>query len=140
MKATHVPVFSLVNETAPADPAVAQRHFAARLAVETDPSDVEADLGKGVPLVVVDARRRDSYEQEHVPGAISLPYRTISPETTSSFPKGVTVVVYCAGVYCNASTKAAVRLAALGFPVKEMIGGLDGWKVEGFPTRSGALP
>jgi rhodanese-related sulfurtransferase len=41
-------------------------------------------------------------------------------------------VVYCAGPHCNGATKAAVRLARLGRPVKEMIGGITGWQDEGF--------
>ena len=32
----------------------------------------------------------------------------------------------------DASTKAALRLAELGRPVKEMIGGTTGWIDEGF--------
>jgi rhodanese-related sulfurtransferase len=38
------------------------------------------------------------------------------------------------GPGCNGSTRAAARLAALGFQVKELIGGLEYWKREGYPT------
>ena len=41
-------------------------------------------------------------------------------------------MVYCAGPHCNGANKAAVRLATLGYPVKEMIGGVMGWLDEGF--------
>jgi rhodanese-related sulfurtransferase len=41
-------------------------------------------------------------------------------------------VVYCAGPHCNATEKAAIRLAKLGRPVKKMIGGITGWLDEGF--------
>ena len=44
-------------------------------------------------------------------------------------------VVYCDGVGCNASTSAALKMAKLGFTVKELIGGLDWWKKSGFPTE-----
>jgi len=37
-----------------------------------------------------------------------------------------------AGPHCNATEKAAVRLAKLGRPVKKMIGGVTGWLDEGF--------
>jgi rhodanese-related sulfurtransferase len=40
--------------------------------------------------------------------------------------------VYCAGPHCNGADKAAVRRARLGRPVKKMIGGIAGWKDEGF--------
>lgn len=129
------PRFSLVLETPAADPETAQRHFAAKLSVETDPSDVYADLQKGhTGFVVVDARSPEAYAACRVPGAVNLPYRRISPETTAEFSPDRVVVVYCAGPACNASTKAALRLSALGFRVKEMIGGLEYWRREGYPV------
>jgi hypothetical protein len=45
----------------------ALRHFVARLAFETDVSDVAADLTAGVPgTVVVDSRNAESWRQGHV--------------------------------------------------------------------------
>ena len=41
------------------------------------------------------------------------------------------MVTYCCGPGCNSSTKAALRLASLGFRVKELIGGLEYWLREG---------
>lgn len=49
-------------------------------------------------------------------------------------------VVYCAGPHCNGANKAALRLARLGRPVKEMIGGVTGWTEEGFPFATGPEP
>jgi rhodanese-related sulfurtransferase len=125
--------FSLVLEHPPASPEEAQRHFLARLAVETDPFDVRADLDRGVPIVLIDPRPNDAYRRCHVEGAISLPYRTISRETTAALPEHAALVTYGWGPACNAGTKAAERLSALGFRVKEMIGGLEYWRHEGHP-------
>ena len=50
----------------------------------------------------------------------------------SVYPADTTFVVYCAGPHCNGANKAAVRLARLGYGVKEMIGGVTGWLDEGF--------
>jgi rhodanese-related sulfurtransferase len=50
-------------------------------------------------------------------------------------PKEKVIVVYCWGVACNAATKAAMRLSALGFRVKEMIGGIEYWRREGGPVE-----
>ncbi len=131
------PRFSLVLETPPAAPAVAEAHFAARLAFETDPSDVKADLDKGdAPFVVVDCRSATSFAAGHVPGALNLPYRTIAPETTEHL-RGKALVTYCTSWHCNASTKGALRLARLGFQVKEMTGGMAGWRHEGYPVATG---
>ena len=133
------PSFSSVLETPAAAPAEAQAHFAARLAVETDPSDVHADLAKGVEgFVVVDARSADQYAACHVPGALSLPYRQIRAETTADLPPDAVIVVYCWGPACNAATKAGARLAALGFRVKEMIGGIEYWRREGYAVEGTA--
>ena len=134
-------VMSSVLETPAADPADAARHFAARLAHETDPSDVHADLGRGVTgFVLVDCRSAEDYAAGHVPGAVSLPYRALSPESAERLSREPTYVVYDAGLFDNACTKAALRLAALGFRVKEMMGGLAGWKAEGYPLATGPTP
>ena len=37
----------------------------------------------------------------------------------AEFPKDRLLVVYCWGPGCNGATKAAVKLSALGFSVKE---------------------
>src|SRR5215208_2203286 len=101
-------------------------------AAETDPSDVHLDLERGNDgITVIDARGADAFAQCHVPGAISLPHRTISESTTAGLSRYRTLVVYCWGPGCNAATKAAAKLAALGFRVKEMIGGLEYWRREG---------
>lgn len=112
-------------------------HFATKLGVETDPSDVHADLKDGAAdFIVVDTRSEDAYVRAHVPGAIHLPHAAIDKETAAHFvPEGKTVVAYCWGSYCNGADKAAAQLAALGYPVKIMIGGIDGWRHEDLPIE-----
>lgn len=135
------PRFSAVLETPAAEPSAAAAHFASRLAFETDPSDVYADLAKGLAgIVVLDTRRAESYAKAHVPGSRNVPYRTITAESTAAWDRKATYVTYCAGVGCNASTKGAARLAALGFKVKEMLDGVHGWQAEGFPVVTGNEP
>src|SRR3546814_9628693 len=68
----------------------------------------------------------------HVPGAISIPYRKIIESKMAAYPAETLFVVYCDGVHCNGATRGAIRLAALGRPVKKMVGGLHGWELEGF--------
>ncbi len=130
--ATH----SFVLEHAPAEPAEAERHFLAKLAFETDPADVHLDLERRYPgIVVLDTRSPDAYARCHIPGALNLPTRSISPETTASLPRDQVIVTYCWGPGCNGSTKAAAKLAALGFRVKEMLGGIGYWRKEGLPVE-----
>lgn len=127
---------SFVLEHPAATPDAAARHFLARLSVETDASDVHADLERGVRrIVVVDARSPQHFAECHIPGATSLPHRTITRETTAHLPTDACIVTYCWGPGCNAATKGAARLAALGFQVKEMIGGLEYWRREGYAAE-----
>jgi rhodanese-related sulfurtransferase len=124
----------LANSTA--DPSDANNHFRSKLSFETDPSDVYHDItNKILGLVVVDARTPETYARGHVPGAINLPHRTIDSSTTVSLPRDKVFVTYCDGVFCNASTKAAAKLTALGFRVKEMLDGMEGWRKEGYPVE-----
>lgn len=134
--AQHAPRFSLVREFEAAAPDVARAHFASRLAFETDPADLAADLAKGLTgIVVIDARAPADFEAEHVASAMSLPHRTISMDTTAVLSKDALYITYCWGPGCNGSTRAALRLSALGFRVKELIGGIEYWKRDGYPTE-----
>ena len=56
-------------------------------------------------------------------------------ETTSRLDKNTLYVTYCDGIGCNASTKGALKLARLGFSVKELMGGLDWWIRDGYATE-----
>lgn len=114
----------------------AHRHFATKLAVETDPADVRLDLERGpLPYLLLDARSAQHYEECHIPSAISLPHRMISEESTARFDRDRVIVIYCWSPACNAATKAAAKLSALGIRVKEMIGGLEYWRREGGPVE-----
>jgi rhodanese-related sulfurtransferase len=111
-------------------------HFRDKLAYETDAWDLNEMLRSAANIVVVDARSEAAYAHEHIPRAISFPYRQINTESTQSLDRTATYVTYCDGTGCNASTKGALKLAELGFQVKELIGGLDWWKRDGYPTES----
>ncbi len=127
-----------VTEIPAAPSAEAEAHFAAGFTFETDCWDVHASLrdsdrqGADRCFVILDVRSPDLYARGHVPGAINLPHRLINERRLASYPPGTLFVVYCAGPHCNGADKAALRLARLGRPVKKMIGGIEGWKDEGF--------
>jgi rhodanese-related sulfurtransferase len=120
--------------TAPADAAA---HFARRLAVETDVSDVFSALETGAPgFVLLDSRSEQAWEQGHVPGAIHLPGREITVRADAELDPAVPVVTYCWGPGCNGATRAALALALLGYRVREMIGGFEYWAREGLPVET----
>ena len=128
--------FSLVLETPAARPEEAHHHFLAKLSVETDASDVQLDLQRGQSsFLLIDARSAQDFDECHIPGALNLPYRKITTETTVHLSKEHPLVVYCWSPGCNAATKAATKLSDLGFQVKEMIGGIEYWRREGGPVE-----
>ena len=110
-------------------------YYQSKLAYETDSADLYEALENGEPVVVVDGRAASAYAREHIQYAMSLPHREISAETTDSLDRSKLYVCYCDGIGCNASTKTALKLLTLGFQVRELIGGLDWWKRDGYPTH-----
>ncbi|MDB5974221.1 MAG: rhodanese-like domain-containing protein [Nevskiales bacterium] len=123
---------TVVQQVKAAAPERALAHFEARLAFETDCSDVwYATRHEQKDFVLVDVRTPALYAAGHVPGAINIPTRMLGEPRLEEFPAETLFVVYCAGPHCNGANKAAVKLARLGRPVKEMIGGLTGWIDEG---------
>lgn len=126
----------LVTRVPAADPAEAVARLGARFRFETDCADVASDLAHGAGgFVVVDARSPEKYAAGHVPGALGLPTRTITEQSTAGLDRDAVHVTYCSGPHCNGSTRAALRLAELGFAVKEMIGGFHFWVLDGHPVE-----
>lgn len=109
-------------------------HYRRKLAFEMDSWDLYEALGEGEPITVIDGRSAQAYAREHIPGATTLPHRQICLDSTKSLDKSRTYVCYCDGIGCNASTKTALKLLTLGFQVRELIGGLDWWKRDGYAT------
>lgn len=112
-----------------------------KLAYYADAWDVAEDLAHQITeIVVIDARSSEAYRAGHICGAVSFPHRNISAESTARLDRRKVYVTYCDGIGCNGSTKAAYKLAALGFQVKELIGGLDFWRRDGHPMGWGDAP
>jgi rhodanese-related sulfurtransferase len=111
------------------------QHYRDKLEFEIDSWDLKVAREAGERIIVIDARSRQAFAREHIPGATNIPHRQMSPETTAAIDRGALVVTYCDGIGCNASTKGALKMAELGFRTKELIGGLDWWKRDGHPTE-----
>lgn len=109
--------------------------YQAKLQYETDSWDLYESLRKGNDVVVIDARSPEAFTEERIPSAVNIPHRTMSEQSTAQLDKDKIYVVYCDGIGCNASTKGALNLCRLGFQVKELLGGLDWWKRDGYATE-----
>jgi rhodanese-related sulfurtransferase len=115
--------------------------FGTAFAYETDCWDVHETLSGGRrDFVLFDARSPALYAAGHVPEALNMPHGKIVASTLRDYPPDTLFVVYCAGPHCNGAHRAAYRLAKLGRPVKLMIGGIAGWRDEGFDLVTGSCP
>ena len=122
-----------VTEIAAASAQNALQYFQAQMELTTDCWDVHESISRGdVDFVLLDVRSRECFREGHVPDSVSLPHAEISETEMKKYPSDTTFVVYCAGPHCNGAYRAAIRLARLGRPVKVMLGGVTGWKDEGF--------
>jgi len=106
-----------------------------KLAFEMDPSDLFDAFENSTTFVAVDTRQAFGYEKEHIPTAINLPHREMTLESTKHLDKEKTYVCYCDGIGCNASTRGALKMTKLGFKVKELMGGIEWWKFDGYATE-----
>ena len=123
-------------------PAAASAHaleyFESALGFETDCWDVHQALAQGADFVLLDVRSAELFVAGHLPHALNIPHAKLIGSRLERFPPGTTFVVYCAGPHCNGGHRGAIRLARLGRPVKLMIGGMSGWREEGFSVETGA--
>lgn len=111
------------------------KHYQSKLAFEMDPSDLFDAIGKGENVIPIDARKPFAFDTEHIPNAINIPHRELNEETTKHLDKDALYVTYCDGIGCNASTKGALNMTKLGFKVKELMGGIEWWKFDGYATE-----
>jgi rhodanese-related sulfurtransferase len=111
------------------------RYYESKLQYEIDPWDLNEALERGDKILLVDTRTPEAYGRSHIPGAVNIPHRTMSTTTTAHLDKGALIVTYCDGIRCNGSTKGALNMVQLGFRVKELIGGLDCWRYDGYPVN-----
>lgn len=78
--------------------------------------------------LVIDCRARETFEKDHIPGAISLPVYMSSDEIESSMSRTARdkkLVVYCQNKGCRFAQIVGRRLAAIGFKDIEYFEG--GW-------------
>lgn len=77
------------------------QHYQNKLAFEIDSWDLKVALEAGENVIVIDARSADAYAAEHIPGALNIPHRQMSADSTPALDKSALVVTYCDGIGCN---------------------------------------
>ena len=89
-------------------------------------------------VVVVEVLDRSQFAQFHLPGAINVPLGDgFDDAIRAAVPdKHQPVVVYCMDENCDASSKAAARLEALGYErVYDYAAGKADWRAAGLPVE-----
>ncbi len=115
-------------------------YYQQKLAYEIDSWELNAYLENNDAIAIIDGRSLDAYEIEHIPGAISLCHNNVNLRSIENLDNNKTYICYGYGIGCNASIKTAMKLLTLGFQVKELNGGLKGWKHQGYPTHGKEAP
>lgn len=110
-------------------------YYQNKLEFETDAWDLYYALNNSEDVVVFDTRSQEAYDEEHIPQAWSFHHKIINEQSVQHLDKSKTYITYCTGIGCNASAKGALKLAELGFKVKELTGGLEWWKKNGYATE-----
>ena len=86
---------------------------------------------------LVDARNSDSFREEHIKGAISLPLSEVEERDEKLLRKSDEIIVYCSSFACPASANEVKKLKQMGFKnVRHYAGGIEDWKNAGYPTES----
>lgn len=111
------------------------KHYEERLNYQWDSADLAEELQKDVNIVVIDTRKKFAFDEEHIPGATNFPHREMNRESTAALERDLLYICYCDGIGCNGSTRGALKMTKLGFNVRELIGGLDWWKRDGYETE-----
>ena len=106
--------------------------------------------------ILVDARLKEFYVLETIPGAINIPFTIaevkskkvtdslfralgarVKPDGNYDFSNAKDLAIFCSGLWCSASVKLAKNLVDKGYPREKILwyrGGLQAWKLLGLTT------
>ncbi len=122
---------------APPQPEAAARVVEEQVVVYPEVTYEElATLVKEKKAFLVDANKKETYKNGHIPGAIS--FVKAQKKLAKKLPKekDALIVVYCGSVECHAWESAVKEISALSYTnVKHFPGGIKGWKEAGGETK-----
>lgn len=108
---------------------------------------IKKKLDAGEDMVIIDTMPKDSYDKNHIPGALGavLPgtMEDVDPQRRGAFVKALgddkdkPVVIYCGRVSCYRSHVGALIAKEEGFThVLRHPGGIDAWLEAGYEAES----
>lgn len=104
---------------------------------EVDTHTLKRWYDQNKPMIILDTRSREHFDNTLLPAAKWLPYNASDAEIQAIIPaKNSLIVVYCWSSRCPASEKMAKRLNAMGYTNVHKYGsGLEVWMEKGYPTQ-----
>ena len=76
-------------------------------------------------LNIIDIRSEQSYNNNHIPGSVNIPYTKLSIDPNKYLERGKKYYIYCQrGI---TSSKLCSYLLTLGFNVVNILGGYEEW-------------
>jgi rhodanese-related sulfurtransferase/CBS domain-containing protein len=88
---------------------------------------------------LVEVLPREEYDEAHLPGAISIPLKELTPQAAETLDRERPVITYCYDTQCDMSPRAAWRLESLGFgDVYHYAPGKADWLGAGLPIEGQA--
>ena len=113
----------------------AQKFFAKKLAYLISPNELSNKIEEyDEKMVLIDVRDESSYNDEHIPSAINVPYERLE-KYMSNLSKDKIHVLYSYNQDCLLSVKAALKLTRNEYPSKILMGGINIWKSFGFDVE-----
>ncbi|HZE13177.1 MAG TPA: rhodanese-like domain-containing protein [Chthoniobacterales bacterium] len=104
---------------------------------ESDFVEVDTARGWGANVIWIDARPTNEFEQDHVPGAVSLNEdrwgEGLSQFLATQWSPEKKIVVYCSAASCNLAEDVARRLreeAKLPNEIRILKGGWEAWQAK----------
>jgi rhodanese-related sulfurtransferase len=126
-------VLTLLIAILPAHPALSGD--ASRISID----ELKAMIDKASPVTIVDVQPKAIYDEGHIKGAISLPYKSqLQLEDAWSLPQDRLIVVYCdCGPGEADSSDMADQLISFGYENVKVLKdpSIKGWRAAGYPME-----
>lgn len=105
--------------------------------ISTD--ELRAMMDEKKPFILVDTRTAEEFQEAHIKGAIGIPEKTFEG-SAAALPadKDMPLVLYCNGVKCGKSKKAARKADAMGYRnIMIYAEGFPVWEERGYSIAAG---
>lgn len=91
--------------------------------------ELQQKLNDKAPIVLLDVRTQEEFDNGHIPGALLLPYDEIDKKALQVLPEKEKEII----IYCRSGRRSAIAkdsLEALGYTNVKDFGGMNRWQGE----------